>query len=114
MKTNTMTTVKKRWINFIPFEIINENVNTEIGVDLFDFLYSNNEFEDIVENHIDLYIDTEYRRLHPDSIYIKLNGYDFSCEIESLEEELNRELTDDEREWFECEFRYLVRENVYY
>jgi hypothetical protein len=114
MKINNTTLVLNKYIKFTTDGIIDEKTYTKIGTDLYDFLYSNNEFYEIIENHIELNISTKYRRLSADSIYYILYGYIFNCEIDMLEEELNRDLTNDEKEWFENEFRYLVRENVHH
>lgn len=72
-----------------------------------------NELGDMVESHLENWMDRYYRKTADDVVeYMALN-YDFSGDIEIAEFSIGRKLDDDERDEFVRLFLERVRENFY-
>lgn len=71
------------------------------------------ELGDMVESHLENWMDRYYRKTADDVVeYMALN-YDFSGDIEMAEFSIGRKLDDDERDEFVRLFLERVRENFY-
>ena len=80
-----------------------------------DFLeYLENNLDDWAESHLHDWKDHYYRK-SVDMVENDLRvNYDFSADLESLENELGRKLTDDEKEYFIEQFTKTIVDNFYH
>jgi hypothetical protein len=83
----------------------------EIKDDLKTFLRDN--LESMAESHLDNWHERYYRKSR-EQVESDLDiSYDFSVDIECVENELNRELTDDEKEYFIEQYTKAIVNNFY-
>lgn len=75
--------------------------------------YIDNRLPDIIDDHLEVYKDRYYRKSLDDVVCDVKYNYDMSCEIESLEDELKRKITTDERTYFENQFVECLKKNFY-
>lgn len=86
-------------------------MNYEVDCDLKTFLREH--LDSMVDDHYEVWKDQYYRKSKDQVEYMLSVGYDFSGDIDYVESELERELTDDEKEYFiECFTKALV-DNFY-
>lgn len=79
-----------------------------------DFLgYICDELVDVVESHLESWMDRYYRKTADDVVEDIALNYDFSADIEMVEFSIGRKLDDDERDEFVRLFLERVRENFY-
>lgn len=71
------------------------------------------ELGDMVEHHLENWVDRYYRKTVDDIVEDMALNYDFSADIEYAEYVLGRKLDDDERDEFVRLFLERVRENFY-
>ena len=71
------------------------------------------ELGDMVESHLENWMDRYYRKTVDDIVEDMALNYDFSADIESAEFSIGRKLDDDERDEFVRLFLERVRENFY-
>lgn len=79
-----------------------------------DFLgYICDELGDVVESHLENWMDRYYRKTADNVVEDMALNYDFSADIEMAEFSIGRKLDDDERDEFVRLFLEKVRENFY-
>lgn len=79
-----------------------------------DFLrYICDELGDVVESHLENWMDRYYRKTADNVVEDIALNYDFSADIEMAEFSIGRKLDDDERDEFVRFFLEWVRENFY-
>ena len=79
--------------------------------DLKSFLRDN--LDSMVDDHFEAWREQYYRKSKEQVDYILRVGYDFSGDIEWVENELERELTDSEKEYFVETFTKALVDNFY-
>ena len=79
--------------------------------DLKSFLRDN--LDSMVDDHFEVWREQYYRKSKEQVDYILRVGYDFSGDIEWVENELERELTDSEKEYFVETFTKALVDNFY-
>lgn len=83
----------------------------EVKDDLKTFLRDN--LESMAESHLDDWQERYYRK-SKEQVESDLDiNYDFSADIEYVEHELNRELDDDEKEYFIEQYEKAIVDNFY-
>lgn len=83
----------------------------ELKTDFLGFVVD--ELGDLVEHHLENWMDRYYRKTVDDIVEDMALNYDFSADIESAEFSIGRKLDDDERDEFVRLFLERVRENFY-
>lgn len=79
-----------------------------------DFLrYICDELGDVVESHLENWMDRYYRKTADNVVEDIALNYDFSADIEMAEFSIGRKFDDDERDEFVRFFLEWVRENFY-
>lgn len=71
------------------------------------------ELGDVVESHLENWMDRYYRKTADNVVEDMALNYDFSADIEMAEFSIGRKLDDDERDEFVRLFLEKVRENFY-
>lgn len=79
--------------------------------DLTDFIKHN--LESIVEEHFEIFKDRYYRKSKSDVIYDLKYNYDMSSELETVQNELNRDLTINEQSYYIDQF-YKMASKIFY
>lgn len=83
----------------------------ELKTDFLGFICD--ELGDMVESHLENWMDRYYRKTADDVVEDIALNYDFSADIEYAEYVLGRKLDDDEKEEFVRLFLEKVRDNFY-
>lgn len=83
----------------------------KIKTDLQNFLAENLELW--ADDHLKIWHERYYRKRKADIKYDLDINYDFSADIESVENELSRELTDGEKEYFITRFKRAILNALY-
>lgn len=79
--------------------------------DFLDWIKENEE--SLIEDHLDIWKDRYYRK-KPEQIEFDLSiNYDWSSDIEWCEDNLNRKLDDEERDYFIQYFTKQIPERFY-
>lgn len=83
----------------------------EYNNDLLTFMRDN--LRDMAESHLESWAERYYRK-SAEMVESDLSiNYDFSADVECVENELNRELTDDEKEYFIEQYTKTIVDNFY-
>lgn len=76
-------------------------------------VFLNSHLDDIIEDHFEVWKDRYYRMSNEDVYWELCNNYDFSADIDYIQNELDRELTSDEQEYFISRFERTAKKNFY-
>jgi hypothetical protein len=82
-----------------------------IRKDLKEFVTNN--LESMAEGHLEVWKDRYYRKSKSDIRFDLNMNHDPSLEIERVQEEIGRELTDNEYSWFVSKFNRMVVKLLY-
>ncbi|MFF2531269.1 hypothetical protein ACFVS2_20415 [Brevibacillus sp. NPDC058079] len=88
-----------------------EEIEIEVGDDLEAYL--SEHLEGIVEGHLEAWKDRYHRKKLEDVVFDLRVNYDSDAEIKNLEEQIGREMTDDERSYFYDVFIKEVENSFY-
>lgn len=95
-------------------EVAPETVDTdalEVSEDLVEYLGEN--LEGIAESHLEAWKDRYHRKKLEDVVFDLRVNHDKDADIERIEEDLNRKLSDDERTYFYEAFIKEIEETFY-
>lgn len=75
--------------------------------------YLKRHLDDMVEDHLEVWKDRYYRMSAEDVYWELCNNYDFSADLDYVQDQLGRELSRDEQEYFMSKFERTAKKNFY-